>query len=82
MTDQQLTKGGKIDFNVVLQHDNLNANRSKIALRFIRNAFAHNQYPEKIKYDVCLHEAQIPGTAQEIATRVKDIAEATPKKKR
>lgn len=80
LTEQQLTQGGKIDFNVVLGHDTLNTNSSKIALRFIRNAFAHNQYPEKIKHNVCLHNAQIPGTAQEIANRVKDIAEATPKK--
>lgn len=80
LTDLQLTNGGKIDFNVVLDHDRLNTNMSKIALRFIRNAFAHNQYPERIQYNVSLHNAQIPGTAQEISTRIQNISDATPYK--
>jgi hypothetical protein len=71
----------KLDFNVVLQHDDLNNSSSQIALRHIRNGFAHNEYPSKEHDNVRLHDAQIPGTAQQIATRVLEISEATPCKK-
>ena len=67
---------GVVDFKVVQGYDYQNSEEDKIDIRVIRNAFAHNQYPQKkgspVKYGV-----DMPEIADRISEIVKDIEEKT-----
>lgn len=87
ITDMQLCetmgqiKAKSINFNVMQEFDTVNNNVTKTKLKSIRNAFCHNSYPEKDLSDSSnnglIHNANVPGAAQEISERVKDITSNT-----
>lgn len=87
VTDRQLcesmNKGKDIDFKVMQTFDTMNDNLTKMELRSIRNAFCHNSYPAKDAFDKPsgktkrIHNADIPGTAEEMSERVNDISSKT-----
>lgn len=88
LTDKQLCESidqvnANIDFKVMQTFDTMNDNLTKMELRSIRNAFCHNSYPAKDAFDKPsgktrrIHNAVVPGTAEEISERVNDISSKT-----
>lgn len=70
-----------IDFKVMQWFDNENDDLTKSELRAIRNAFCHNSYPDKVIHlpgkQKTLHNAEVPGTANEVSDRVREISSKT-----
>lgn len=89
ITDMQLCetmgqiKAKSINFNVMQEFDTVNNNVTKTKLKSIRNAFCHNSYPEKDlsdsshKNNGLIHNANVPGAAEEISEIVKNITSNT-----
>lgn len=89
VTDRQLCESmdrgqaKDIDFKVMQTFDTMNDNLTKMELRSIRNAFCHNSYPDVNAFDNSsgktkrIHNADIPGTAEEMSERVNDISSKT-----
>lgn len=68
-----------IDFKVMQNFDTENDALTKNELRTIRNAFCHNSYPDKNVSGTTkiIHGAEVPGTANEISDRVREISSNT-----
>lgn len=89
VTDRQLCESmdpvhaKDIDFKVMQTFDTMNDNLTKMELRSIRNAFCHNSYPDVNAFDNSsgktkrIHNADIPGTAEEMSEKVNDISSKT-----
>lgn len=89
VTDKQLCESmdkvhaKDIDFKVMQTFDTMNDNLTKMELRSIRNAFCHNSYPDVNAFDNSsgktkrIHNADIPGTAEEMSEKVNDISSKT-----
>lgn len=72
-----------IDFKVMQHFDTGNDELTRNELRTIRNAFCHNSYPDNEVRSFTsdarrtLHEAEVPGTADEVSDRAREISSKT-----
>ena len=67
-----------------MQHfDTENDDLTRNELKTIRNAFCHNSYPDNevrsftLGTSRTLHEAEVPGTADEVSDRAREISSKT-----
>lgn len=72
-----------IDFKVMQHFDTENDDLTRNELKTIRNAFCHNSYPDNevrsftLGTRRTLHEAEVPGTAEEVSDRAREISSKT-----
>ena len=72
-----------IDFKVMQHFDTGNDDLTRNELRTIRNAFCHNSYPDNEVRSFTsdarrtLHEAEVPGTADKVSERAREISSKT-----
>lgn len=72
-----------IDFKVMQHFDAENDDLTRNELKTIRNAFCHNSYPDNevrsftLGTRRTLHEAEVPGTADEVSDRAREISSKT-----
>ena len=72
-----------IDFKVMQHFDTENDDLTRNELKTIRNAFCHNSYPDNEVRSIILgtrrtlHEAEVPGTAEEVSDRAREISSKT-----
>ena len=72
-----------IDFKVMQHFDTGNDDLTRNELRAIRNAFCHNSYPDNEVRSFTsdarrtLHEAEVPGTADKVSERAREISSKT-----
>lgn len=74
---EMLNENGIISFSKIQTLDTQNSDVDKQKIRSIRNAFAHNQYPEKEHKGVSIYTGDIPGVAKEMSDTIDRIEKET-----